>query len=72
MRVLGGVISTKRSWQCCLLNVLNINKVHRGFRALHHKSGYVADESVMTLPQSGRLDGSEQPQGLPDAHAQRL
>src|SRR5262249_17309163 len=28
--------------------------------------------SVMTLPQSGRLDGSEQPQGLPDARAQRL
>jgi hypothetical protein len=26
----------------------------------------------MTLPQSGRLDGSEQPQGLPDARAQRL
>jgi hypothetical protein len=27
---------------------------------------------VMTLPQSGRLDGGEQPQGLPDARAQRL
>ena len=26
----------------------------------------------MTLPQSGRLDGSEQPQGLPDTRAQRL
>ena len=26
----------------------------------------------MTLPQSGRLDGGEQPQGLPDARAQRL
>jgi hypothetical protein len=26
----------------------------------------------MTLPQSGRLDGSEQPQGLPDARAPRL
>ena len=26
----------------------------------------------MTLPQSGRLDSSEQPQGLPDAHAPRL
>src|SRR5919198_3241302 len=26
----------------------------------------------MTLPQSGRLDGSEQPQGLPDERAQRL
>ena len=24
----------------------------------------------MTLPQSGRLDGGEQPQGLPDARAQ--
>ena len=33
------------------------------------KTSYVA---VMTLPQSGRLDGSEQPQGLPDARAQRL
>jgi hypothetical protein len=28
--------------------------------------------AVMTLPQSGRLDGGEQPQGLPDARAQRL
>jgi uncharacterized membrane protein YkvA (DUF1232 family) len=27
---------------------------------------------VMTLPQSGRLDGGEQPQGLPDARAPRL
>jgi hypothetical protein len=27
---------------------------------------------VMTLPQSGRLDGGEQPQGLPDVRAQRL
>src|SRR4029434_46565 len=27
---------------------------------------------VMTLPQSGRLDGGEQPQGLPDERAQRL
>ena len=26
----------------------------------------------MTLPQSGRLDGGEQPQGLPDERAQRL
>jgi hypothetical protein len=26
----------------------------------------------MTLPQSGRLDGGEQPQGLPDARAPRL
>jgi hypothetical protein len=26
----------------------------------------------MTLPQSGRLDGGEQPQGLPDQRAQRL
>jgi hypothetical protein len=26
----------------------------------------------MTLPQSGRLDGGEQPQGLPDARAQRF
>src|SRR5690349_7471818 len=26
----------------------------------------------MMLPQSGRLDGGEQPQGLPDACAQRL
>jgi len=26
----------------------------------------------MTLPQSGRLDGGEQPQGLPEARAQRL
>jgi hypothetical protein len=25
----------------------------------------------MTLPQSGRLDGGEQPQGLPEARAQR-
>src|SRR5215471_10582065 len=33
------------------------------------KTSYVA---VMTLPQSGRLDGSEQPQGLPDARAPRL
>jgi len=27
---------------------------------------------VMTLPQSGRLDGGEQPQGLPDARVPRL
>src|SRR5215813_11597048 len=33
------------------------------------KTSYVV---VMTLPQSGRLDGSEQPQGLPDARAPRL
>ena len=26
----------------------------------------------MTLPQNGRLDGGEQPQGLPDERAQRL
>ena len=26
----------------------------------------------MSLPQSGRLDGGEQPQGLPDERAQRL
>jgi len=26
----------------------------------------------MTLPQSGRLDGGEQPQGLPEARAPRL
>ena len=26
----------------------------------------------MTLPQSGRLDGGEQPQGLSDERAQRL
>ena len=26
----------------------------------------------MTLPQSGKLDGGEQPQGLPDARVQRL
>ena len=26
----------------------------------------------MTVLQSGRLDGSEQPQGLPDARVQRL
>jgi hypothetical protein len=26
----------------------------------------------MTLPQSGRLDGGEQPQGLPDERAPRL
>ena len=26
----------------------------------------------MTLPQSGRLDGGEQPRGLPDARAPRL
>jgi len=31
-----------------------------------------AYEEVMTLPQSGRLDVGEQPQGLPDARAQRL
>src|SRR5262249_13771968 len=30
------------------------------------------DTSVMTLPQSGRLDGGEQPQGLPDERVQRL
>ena len=27
---------------------------------------------VMTLPQSGRLDGGEQPQGLPDTRVPRL
>ena len=27
---------------------------------------------VMTPPQSGGLDGGEQPQGLPDERAQRL
>src|SRR5262249_5348502 len=31
-----------------------------------------AGRAVMTLPQSGRLGGREQPQGLPDARAPRL
>jgi hypothetical protein len=29
-------------------------------------------DKVMTPPQSGGLDGGEQPQGLPDAYTQRL
>ena len=36
------------------------------------KSQAIDVAEVMTLPQSGRLDGGEQPQGLPDARAQRL
>src|SRR5262249_41707860 len=43
----------------------------RAFSSLTARGGGLP-VGVMTLPQSGRLDGGEQPQGLPDECAQRL
>ena len=72
---LGGSLAWSRAWRSSTLEwPLRLPRL--GYQPGHRRQ-ITSEEplhqcEVMTLPQSGRLDGGEQPQGLPDARAQRL